>query len=114
MAGGVFVVTRHPIDWRLLLAIHPAPAPSVSISATVDTHLPIPLNGETALARARALNAGGHLRDALAVLDRVRRTDAQRADADRLRGAIQRQIIGLASAAAEAPPDIRQGGGPLP
>ena len=36
------------------------------------------------------------------------------ADADRLRGDIQRQLIGLVSAAAEAPPDIRRGGGPLP
>jgi tetratricopeptide (TPR) repeat protein len=111
-AGGVFVA-RHPIDWRSLLAVEPAPAPSVPIAATVDAHLPIPLRGETALARARALNAGGHLRDALAELDRVRPTDAQRADADRLRGDIQRQLIGLASAAAEAPPDIRPGSGPL-
>jgi tetratricopeptide (TPR) repeat protein len=111
-AGGVFVA-RHPIDWRSLLAVEPAPAPSVPVAATVDAHLPIPLRGETALARARALNAGGHLRDALAELDRVRPTDAQRADADRLRGDIQRQLIGLASAAAEAPPDIRPGSGPL-
>jgi erythromycin esterase-like protein len=59
-------------------------------------------------------DAGGHLRDALAVLDRVSPTDAQRADADRLCAAIQRQLIGLVSAAAEASPDIQQGGGPLP
>jgi tetratricopeptide (TPR) repeat protein len=112
-AAGVFEAARHPIDWRSLLAVEPAPAPSVPVAATVDAHLPIPLRGETALARARALNAGGHLRDALAELDRVRPTDAQRADADRLRGDIQRQLIGLTSAAAEAPPDIRQGSGPL-
>ena len=61
--------------------------------ATVDARLPIPLSGETALARARALTAGGHLRDALAELDRVRPTDAQRAVADRLRADIQRQLI---------------------
>jgi tetratricopeptide (TPR) repeat protein len=112
--GGVFVATRHPTDWRSLLAVDPAPPPSIPMAATVDAQLPIPLSGETALARARALNAGGHLRDALAALDRVRPTDAQRADADRLRADIQRQLIGLVSAAAEGPPDIRQGGGPLP
>ena len=113
-AGGVFVATRPSIDWRSVLAIDPAQAPSVPVAATADAHLPIPLSGETALARARALNASGHLRDALAELDRVRPTDAQRADADRLRGDIQRQLIGLVPAAAEPPPDIRQGGGPLP
>ena len=68
----------------------------------VATRLPIPLSGETALVRARALAAGGHLRDALAELDRVRPTDGQRTVADRLRADIQRQLIGLASAGAEA------------
>jgi tetratricopeptide (TPR) repeat protein len=112
--GSLFVAVRHPFDWRSLLTIEPAPPPSTPLATTGDTHLPVPLNGETALARARALNGGGHLRDALAELDRVRPTDAQRADADRLRADIQRQLIGLVSAAAEGPPDSRQGGGPLP
>ncbi len=107
LAGGVLVATRSPIDWRSLLAIEPGPSPSTPVAATVDARLPIPLSGETALARARALTAGGHLRDALAELDRVRSTDAQRAVADRLRADIQRQLIGLASAAAEAPPGSR-------
>jgi hypothetical protein len=102
IAGGVLVATRNPIDWRSLLAIDPAPSPLAPVAATVDTRLPIPLSGETALARARALTVGGHLRDALAVLDRVRPTDAQRADADSLRAGIQRQLIGLASAPGEA------------
>jgi tetratricopeptide (TPR) repeat protein len=114
MAGGVSVAMRNPIDWPSLLAIDPAPSSSTPAAATVDTRLPIPLSGETALARARALTVGGHLRDALAELDRVRPTDAQRADADRLRASIQRQLIGLASAAVGAPPGVRQGDGPLP
>ena len=109
--GGVLMATRHVIDWRSLLAVEPAPPPSTPTAATVDAQLPIPLSGETALARARALNAGGHLRDALAELDRVRLTDARRADADRLRADIQRQLIGLVSAAAESPPAIRPGSG---
>ena len=40
-----------------------------------DAALPLPRRGETALLRARALAAGGHLRDALAALDAVRPTD---------------------------------------
>jgi hypothetical protein len=114
VAGGVFVATRNPIDWRSLLAIESAPSQSIPVTATVDARFPIPLSGETALARARALTVGGHLRDALVELDRVRPTDAQRADADRLRADIQRQLIALVSAAAEAPPGLRQGDGPLP
>jgi hypothetical protein len=109
-AGGVLVATRNPTDWRSLLPIDPAPSPSAPAAATVDTRFPIPLSGETAIARARALTVGGHLRDALAELDRVRPTDAQRADADRLRAGIQRQLIGLASSAGEA----RHGDAPLP
>jgi hypothetical protein len=42
--------------------------------------------------------AEGHLHDALAELDRVRPTDTERADAERLRSDIQRQLIALASA----------------
>ena len=58
---------------------------------------PLPREGELALVRARALVAQGHLREALLVLELVRPTDAERADADRLRGDIQRQLIAVAS-----------------
>jgi tetratricopeptide (TPR) repeat protein len=59
--------------------------------------LPLPRRGEEALARARGLAASGHLHDALAVLGTVRATDPQRADADQLRGEIQRQLLELTS-----------------
>jgi hypothetical protein len=49
------------------------------------------------LARARTLSAQGRLHDAIAALDLVRPTDAQKPDADRLRGEIQRQLISLGS-----------------
>jgi hypothetical protein len=49
------------------------------------------------LSRARSLAASGHLHEALSTLDRVRLTDLQRADADRLRGDIQRQLLALTS-----------------
>jgi hypothetical protein len=48
-----------------------------------------------ALARARQLAAGGQLHDALAALDLVRPTDAQKDDADKLRADIQRQLLAL-------------------
>jgi hypothetical protein len=57
--------------------------------------------------------ATGHLHDALAALDLVRPTDVQKADADRLRADIQRQLIALA-ATALADPAPPPGGSPLP
>jgi tetratricopeptide (TPR) repeat protein len=76
-------------------------APTVlSAPAASDRTPPIPRRGETALARARALAASGHLHDALKALDLVRATDTQRPEADRLRGEIQQQLLAL--------------GGPLP
>jgi hypothetical protein len=61
-----------------------------------ETTLALPRRGEMALNRARQLAAGGHLREALGTLDGVRTTDPQRADADRLRADIQRQMLALA------------------
>jgi tetratricopeptide (TPR) repeat protein len=77
----------------------PAPAP--------DQELPVPTRGEVALTRARTLVAAGHLHDALAVLDRVRPTDPQKADADELRGEIQRQLLAPTSDAAPPLPERR-------
>ena len=57
----------------------------------------LPTRGEAALARARTLSTQGRLHDAIATLDLVRPTDAQKPDADRLRGEIQRQLISLGS-----------------
>jgi len=68
-----------------------------------DTSLPLPRRGEVALTRARTLAASGRLRDALTALDTVRITDPERPDADRLRGDIQRELLGLV-AAPPAPP----------
>lgn len=69
----------------------PAPAP-----------LPIPAPTESYLAQARALFAGGKLRDALRVLDRVPVGDTLRADAERLRADIQRELLAVATAEASA------------
>lgn len=64
------------------------------------------------LTRARTLAAAGHLRDALAALDGVRTTDPERADADRLRADIQRQLIALVTLPPTAPRE--KGDRPVP
>jgi len=108
-AVGVMIAIRG-VDWRSLVALQPAPSAAPAAGAPLNAGLPIPLRAETALERARGLQAGGRLRDALAALDLVRPTDAQRADADRLRAVIQKQLISLAA----SPPESRKGDGPLP
>jgi hypothetical protein len=51
------------------------------------------------------LYAGGHLHDALRLLDRIGITDPVRADADRLRADIQRDLLAAASAGTPATTD---------
>lgn len=55
--------------------------------------LPVARSSEAVLARARALQAGGHLKDALRMLDRIGIADPLRADADALRADMQRQLL---------------------
>lgn len=55
--------------------------------------LPVPTPRELDLARARALYAAGHLRDALQLVEGVRVGDPLRAEADRLRAEIQRRLL---------------------
>ena len=55
--------------------------------------LPVPGATELDLARARALHAAGHARDALRLVERVRPGDPLRAEADQLRAEIQRTLL---------------------
>lgn len=64
-----------------------------SIPPAAPEALPVVRGAETALARARSLYAGGHLRDALKAVERIDAGDALRPDADRLRGEIQRDLL---------------------
>jgi tetratricopeptide (TPR) repeat protein len=53
----------------------------------------LPRSAETAMERARALHAAGRPYDALRALDLVRPTDPLRAEADRLKAVIQRDLL---------------------
>jgi len=90
---------KNLVDWRSFtplagVAARAEPAPSTAPVAR-ETALPLPRRGEMALLRARALVAGGHLHEALSLLDGVRPTDPQQPDVDRLRSDIQRQLLAL-------------------
>ena len=103
-AAAAFGAGAFRSDWRMLLERPPAPTLNPVVRASSDEAL-IPRRGDTALARARVLVTNGRLRDALAALDLVRATDPQKADADRLRADIQKQLIELASISPRRPAD---------
>lgn len=102
VAGAFAAASWDRLDWRAWLPLEDAP-PSAVLPLPRDAAPPLPRRGELALTRARALAAGGHLHDALKALDAVRQTDPQKPDADRLRGDIQRQLLGLAAVGAQPP-----------
>jgi hypothetical protein len=66
-----------------------------SLPATEEP-LPVARSSQVQLLRAQRLAAGGHLRDALQLLDAIRPTDAFRPDADRLTTEIQRKLLQVA------------------
>ena len=90
-------VSAGRIDWAVVWSIvsMTEPPAAAGVVVTQDLSLPLPRRGEMALVRAHALAASGKLHDALGALDEVSPTDTQRADADRLRAEIQRQLIAL-------------------
>ena len=59
----------------------------------VQEPLIVPRSSETALDRARSLFASGRAYDALRAVDLVRPTDPLRGDADKLKAAIQRELL---------------------
>jgi thioredoxin-like negative regulator of GroEL len=82
-----------------------APAALPVAPVARDWALPLPQRGETMLTLARTLVASGHLHDALAALDSIRPTDAQKTEADRLRADIQRQLLAVTRVPAATPAD---------
>jgi hypothetical protein len=102
IAVGVYgaVSSRGGWTWPSLAGTRTA-APSAP--AVIDAALGVPTGGELELAAARRLVSSGDLRGALSALDRVRRTDRQKGEADRLRTDIQRQLLRSLSDGPAAP-----------
>jgi hypothetical protein len=75
----------------------------ISTPARAEEPIPVPAASELSIARARALRARGHLRDALAVLKSVRYGDRFRAEADELRAAIQQELLAASTPATPSP-----------
>ena len=74
------------------------PAAARPVQQSSPEPLPIVRTADTLLDRARELHTGGHLRDALRLLDRIGIADPARAEADRLRADIQRTLLASATA----------------
>jgi tetratricopeptide (TPR) repeat protein len=108
LAAGAFGAGAFRSDWRMLLE-PPAPTMNSPAGRVATDEALIPRRGDTALARARVLVAGGRLRDALDALALVRPTDPQKPDADRLRADVQKQLIDLASLSFRPPADKGDG-----
>ena len=79
-------------------------APTQPAQPMAEEPLPVVRASEVALARAHDLYAAGRLRDAMRALDRIGIADPFRAEADRLRGDIQRDLF-----AAAGMPGLRPG-----
>jgi hypothetical protein len=60
---------------------------------TAEEPLVVPRSSETAFDRANALFASGRLYDAIRAVDLVRPADPLRAEADKLKAAIQRELL---------------------
>ena len=100
-AGAYSAAVWGPLEWRALFPLQFPPARAARTTVAREPGVAPPRRGELALTRARALAADGHLRDALTTLDLVKPSDSQKADADRLRGEIQLQLIALTSVPAQ-------------
>jgi len=88
IAAAILLATRPITSW---LAELPLDTPAVD--AARPEPLPIVRPSEVLIDRARALRAGGHLHDALRALDRVPFADPLRAEADRVRADVQRDLL---------------------
>jgi cytochrome c-type biogenesis protein CcmH/NrfG len=84
-------------SWDQVRAWIPLPASAVEADLipvrTVQDPLVIPRSSETAMDRARTLLASGRLYDALRAVDLIRPTDPLRPDAEKLKAAIQRELL---------------------
>jgi tetratricopeptide (TPR) repeat protein len=86
----VAVVSGMPVpDWLA----DPIGTPQEQVAAMPPDPLPIARSSERLVARARELQAGGQLHDAIRTLEMIGLADPLRHEADRLRGDLQRQLL---------------------
>ena len=74
----------------------PAASPQEQVAAMPPDPLPVARSSERLVARARAFQSGGHLFDAIRILESIDVADPLRPEADRLRGELQRQLLDAA------------------
>jgi hypothetical protein len=103
--GGVALGAAPLVSWIIELR---AGVPSAS-PARLPEALPVVRLPETRLVQARHLYAGGHLIDALRLLERIDVGDPLRADADQLRGEIQRELLAVAARGRDDPAALEPG-----
>ena len=100
---------------RLDTALNTGPAGALAPMRMVQEPLIVPRSSETALDRARALFESGRAYDALRAVDLVRPTDPLRSDADKLKAAIQRELLAFETSPGGAeltgPPSPQSGSG---
>jgi hypothetical protein len=99
VAAGVVLGGAPALSWMI-----DPPSTVPQAAQTAAEPLPIVRTADTLLDRARGLYAGGHLYDAMRLLDRIDIADSTRADADHLRADIQRDLLAGASVGTAAPP----------
>jgi tetratricopeptide (TPR) repeat protein len=88
VAAGILLAAQPVASWLVEIS-----APPPAIPQRLEEPLPVIRGAETRLARARALYADGRLRDALRLLDEIGAADPLRADADRLKADVQRDLL---------------------
>jgi hypothetical protein len=91
IATSLLLLTFPVASWIAELPLAPS-----RIEAVRPEPLPVVRTSEMLLARARGLYLAGKLKDALAQLDRIGTSDPVRADADRLRANVQRDLLAAA------------------
>jgi tetratricopeptide (TPR) repeat protein len=89
LAAAIMVVRLPVASW---LAEFPVTTPAVA--GPGEEILPVVSEAEVLLRRVQALRQEGRLHEALAVLERIGLSDGRRAEADDLKAAIQRELLG--------------------
>jgi tetratricopeptide (TPR) repeat protein len=90
--GGLMFAFRYQLRAAIPF-LSPGQEANIAPVPMVQDPLIVPRSSETAIERARALFESGRLYDALRAVDLVRPADPLRGDADRLKAAIQRELL---------------------